>query len=87
MECELHFVWRSNTLEMGLERIIWNTGQLARLCKELEIGCLGNLCNCVTDEVFKPSRGRLKAAIGHDMEVTPQIKNLLNAVTLRIKIY
>jgi hypothetical protein len=35
--------------------------------------------------VFTPSRGRLKAAIGHDMEFTLQIRNLLSAITLQIK--
>jgi hypothetical protein len=34
---------------------------------------------------FKPSRGRLKAAIGHDMEFTLEIRNLLNAITLQIR--
>jgi hypothetical protein len=61
MDRDIHFVWRSNTLEMGLESIIWNTWQMARFCKELQIGGLENLCDCVTDEVFQALEGKVES--------------------------
>jgi hypothetical protein len=43
MDCDLLFVRRSDTLELELKRITWNTGQMALFCKELGIGGLENL--------------------------------------------